>query len=89
MDRCLICPHCGRRMKDYAIAKALRESVGFIEEMGREVGPTLGSIVGRMTGIRGSGAVGKSIMKNILGQPDDPLVSKTVRCPHCKKNFQA
>ena len=47
----LICPHCGKKIQDYAFAKALREGVGFVEELGRDVGPALGFWVGKMTGI--------------------------------------
>ena len=85
----LRCPHCGKLIKDYTIAKVLRDSVGFVEELGRDVGPLLGTFVGKMTGIRGGSYAGKSLMKKVLGKHGDPLVSKTVYCPYCKRKFQA
>lgn len=88
-DNFLVCPSCGKRIKDYAIAKALRNGVGFVEELGRDVGPSLGYVVGKMTGLFGGGTVGKKIMKKAVGNHGDPLVSRTVYCPYCKKKFQA
>ena len=85
----LICPHCGKKIQDYAFAKALREGVGFVEELGRDVGPALVFWAGNMTGIRGGGTAGKKFMKAVVGKHGDPLVSKTIICPHCKKKFQA
>lgn len=89
MSEYIRCPHCGKTFKDYAVAKILRDSVGFIEELGRDIGPILGSYLGRSTGLFGGGYIGKKIMKKAVGNHGDPLLSKTIYCPYCKGKFQS
>lgn len=86
MEKYIICPHCGNRMKDYAIAKALRDGVGAIEKAGNAISPILYRAVGKNTGV--------PFLSKALGKFGDKLankkelVSHTIVCDRCHKKFQ-
>ena len=81
----LVCPHCGNRMKDYAVAKALRDSVGAIEKAGNAISPILFRVIGKNTGVPG--------LSKAFGKFGDKLAKKellchTIICDRCHKKFQ-
>ncbi len=87
MEKYIVCPHCGNRMKDYALAKALRDGVGMVEKIGNSLSPYLYRYVGKSSGVK--------FFDDMLGKAGDKLaarkelVSHTIICDKCKRKFQA
>lgn len=73
-------------MKDYALAKALRDGVGAVEKVGNSISPFLFRYVGKSTGVKflddAFGAFGDKLASK------KELVSHTIICNKCHKKFQ-